>query len=170
MGIHYVGTPYKQKNRGGNTMGFCNIQHLNEISYQKVQIINLNRVLMIICRGMNDTNGQMDNYLPQYSDSGISSHSKELVFLTQQVQFWLLREHELHLPHWLLDIKIPKYPCRIFCEGVQGNGNGVIKEYPPGMVSLASASLSLVHIGLVGCIDSIGLVGPSQEQQIDLAN
>jgi len=40
---------------------------------------------MIICRGVNDTHthrrtdGQTDNYLPHYS--GISSHSKELVYL-----------------------------------------------------------------------------------------
>jgi hypothetical protein len=42
--------------------------------------------------------------------------------------------------------------CRIFCEGVQGNGNGVIKEHPSGTVSLAFALLALVHIGLVGNI------------------
>jgi len=39
--------------------------------------------------------------------------------------------------------------CRIFCEGLQGNGNGIIKEHPSGTVSLAFASLAPVHIGLV---------------------
>jgi len=52
----YIGTQEKGENRRGNTTWGCvNIQHLNEISYQKVQIINLNRVLMIICRGTNGT-------------------------------------------------------------------------------------------------------------------
>ena len=49
-----------KKNRGGITAWGCvNIQHLKEISYQKVQIINLNRILMIICRGTNDTHTQI---------------------------------------------------------------------------------------------------------------
>jgi hypothetical protein len=48
---------------------------------------------------------------------------------------------------------------RIFCEGVQSNGNGVIKEHLSGMFLLAFALLALVHISLVGRIDSIGLVG-----------
>ena len=56
-------------------MGLCNIQHLNEISYQKVKIINLNRVLMIICRGTNETDGRTDGQLFT-PHSGISSHSK----------------------------------------------------------------------------------------------
>ena len=61
--------------------------------------------------------------------------------------------------------------CRIFCEGEWDNGNGAIKKYPPGTVSLASASLAFallvfallasVYIGLVGWIDLVytGLVG-----------
>jgi hypothetical protein len=65
-----------------------------------------------------------------------------------------------------LDIKIPKYPfisatiAENFCEGVQGNGNGVINNLS-GTVSLAFASLASVHVSLVGRIDSIGLVGIS---------
>jgi hypothetical protein len=75
----------------------------------------------------------------------------------------------------------------IFCEGVQGNGNGLVKEHPSGIVSLAFASLelaklalallasstflasvllafaslALVHIGLVGRINPACLSGLS---------
>ncbi len=48
-------------------MGLCNIQHLNEISYQKVKIIKLNWVLMIICRGTNETDGRTDGRTIIYS-------------------------------------------------------------------------------------------------------
>ena len=60
-------------------MGLYNIQHLNDISYQKVQIINLNRVLMIICRGTNETDTHRHTQIFT-QHSGISSHSKELLF------------------------------------------------------------------------------------------
>ena len=36
--------------------------------------------------------------------------------------------------------------CRIFCEGEWDNGNGAIKKYPPGTVSLASALLASVSL------------------------
>jgi hypothetical protein len=65
-------------------MGLYNIQHLNDISYQKVQIINLNRVLMIICRGTNETDtDRRTQIFTQYS--GIltprSSYLKNVFFL-----------------------------------------------------------------------------------------
>ena len=36
--------------------------------------------------------------------------------------------------------------CRIFCEGEWDNGNGAIKKYPAGTISLASASLAFVSL------------------------
>jgi hypothetical protein len=42
--------------------------------------------------------------------------------------------------------------CRIFCEGVKGNGNGVIKEHPSEIVSLAGLCL----FGLVKLILAFG--------------
>jgi hypothetical protein len=42
--------------------------------------------------------------------------------------------------------------CRIFCEGVKGNGNGIVKEHPSGIVSLAGLCL----FGLVELILAFG--------------
>ncbi len=102
-----------KKNRGGKTMGLCNIQHLNEISQQKVKIINLNRVLMIICKG---TNGQTDKYLPQYS--GISSHSKGARIIFSFSLSILIKPFDGNLgqplPERLLGVgyACPTKPCR----------------------------------------------------------
>jgi hypothetical protein len=38
--------------------------------------------------------------------------------------------------------------CRIFYEGVQGNGNGIVKEHPSGIVLLAFASFALAKLAL----------------------
>jgi hypothetical protein len=38
--------------------------------------------------------------------------------------------------------------CRIFCEGLQGNGNGIVEEHPSGIVLLAFASFASAKMAL----------------------
>ncbi len=75
-------------------MGLCNIQNLNEISYQKVQIINLNKVFMIICREANEMDTHTHTQIfTQYS--GISSHSKEVVYWASKTELIVQRGSRL---------------------------------------------------------------------------